>query len=242
MTVTNPYFNNTEEFSEQNLVNELVMETIQIHGIPVYYLPRTIMNPDYLLMEDPTSKFNQQYMIEMYVKSYGGFEGQGDIITKFALELRDELVLIVSRERFLNEVGNIINIPRPHEGDVIFFPPSKDFFEIKFVEHESMFYQLGALYTWELRLEKMEYSSDRISTGNDLIDAEINDEGGNYDIANQTILTSSGEVLTTPSGDPIIFSPNLIDTNDALSQNKIIQDEAEIIFDFTQPNPYLAKL
>lgn len=236
--VTNPYFNNTEEYSEQNLINELVIETIQIHGIPVYYLPRTIMNPDYLMMEDPTSKFTQQYMIEMYVKTYGGFEGQGDIITKFNLELRDELVLVVARERFLGEVGDKIGLPRPAEGDIIFFPPGRDFFEIKFVEHESMFYQLGKMYVWELRCEKLEYSSERLETGLDEIDVEI--EGVNYDILQQLIATSSGDILTTSSGTQILFTPFLVNTKEPLSQNKLIQDEAEILFDFSQPNPYIA--
>lgn len=239
MVVTNPYFNNTEEYSEQNLVNELVIETIQIHGVAVYYMPRTLMNPDYLLMEDPTSKFTSQYMIEMYVKSFGGFEGQGDIITKFNLELRDELVLIVSRERFAGEVGDPVGIPRPHEGDIIYFPPSKDFFEIKFVEHESIFYQLGNLYVWQLRCEKLEYSSERIETGFEEIDSET--DGINYDVASQTILTSDGDILTASDGTPILFTPMLINTDEPLSQNKIIQDEAEILFDFTQPNPYVAK-
>jgi len=240
MTVTNPYFNNTDEFGEQNLVNELVIETIKIHGIPVYYMPRTLMNPDYLLMEDPTSKFNQQYMIEMYVKSFGGFEGQGDIITKFNLELRDELVLVVARERFLSEIGDRVNLPRPSEGDIIYFPPSRDFFEIKFVEHESMFYQLGKLYVWELRCEKLEYSSERITVPDN---EEINDEieSVSYDIYSQAILTSNGDILSASDGTQILFTPLLIKTREPLSQNKIIQDEAEILFDFSQPNPYIAK-
>lgn len=239
MAITNPYFNNTEEYCEQNLINELVVETIQIHGIPVYYLPRTLMNPDYLMLEDPTSKFDAQFMIEMYVKTYGGFEGQGDIVTKFNLELRDEMVLVVSRERFVDEIGSNIGATRPHEGDIIYFPPGKDFFEIKFVEHESMFYQLGKLFVWELRCEKLEYSSERITTGMPEIDEDF--ASANYDIMSQTILASNGNVLTASDGTPILYSPNLLTTREPLSQNVIIQEEAEILFDFSQPNPYLAR-
>lgn len=233
---TNKFVNTYQAPNEQYLVANLVEETIKFHGIDVYYFPRTLVKVDKLFMEDPLSKFNRLFEIECYIKSVNGFEGQGDILTKFNLELRDEIVVVFSRRRFEEEVGIPASIVRPNEGDIIFFPLGKDYFEVKFVEHESIFYQLGSLYIWEVRCEKFEYSSERFETGTDH-DADMAEYS--YDLVQQAITTSDGEILATEDGEPIIFNPLLSTTFEPLSQNQVIQDEAEINFDFTQPNPYV---
>ena len=140
---TSVYFNHFESTPEQNLHQDLIIEAIKNYGIDVYYLPRKFVNEDLLYGEDTISEFNQAHLIEMYVKSVDGFEGEGDFVSRFGLEIRDQVVFSVARRRFDNL--DITEQDRPLEGDVIFFPLNKKLYEIRFVEHESMFYQFGKL-------------------------------------------------------------------------------------------------
>ena len=144
---TNSYFNHLHNTSEQNLHQDLIIESIKNFGVDNYYLPRQYMNEDLLLGEDTISQFNQSHLIEMYVKSVDGFEGEGDFISRFGLEIRDQVVFSVARRRWENlDTG----YDRPREGDVIFFPLNKKLYEVRFVEHESMFYQFGKLPIFDL--------------------------------------------------------------------------------------------
>jgi hypothetical protein len=159
----NPHF---KEYSgEQNVVEDLTIETIKAMGKDMVYIPRTLVNQDKLFGEDLISKFDDGYQLEMYIASIDGFEGEGDILSKFGLEIRDRVELIVSRKRFEQTVGDYESITRPKEGDLIFFPLSKTLFEINFVEHENPFYQLGKLYTYRLSCEVFTYSQEEIDTG-----------------------------------------------------------------------------
>ena len=159
----NPHF---KEYSgEQNVVEDLTIETIKAMGKDMVYIPRTLVNEDKLFGEDLISKFDDGYQLEMYIASVDGFEGEGDILSKFGLEIRDRVELIVSRKRFEQTVGDYESITRPKEGDLIFFPLSKTLFEINFVEHENPFYQLGKLYTYRLSCEVFTYSQEEIDTG-----------------------------------------------------------------------------
>ena len=133
------------------------------------YIPRTLVNEDELFGEDTISKFTEGNAIEMYIESVDGFEGEGDFISKFGLEIKDTMSLIVSRKRFEEQLGHVAT--RPREGDLIFFPLSKGLFEIKFVEHENPFYQLGKLYTFKLSCELFSYSQEEIDTGFSEIDS-----------------------------------------------------------------------
>ena len=135
---TNPYFNHFQNAPEQNLHQDLIIESIKNFGIDVYYLPRTLVNLDSLYLEDTISEFSNAYLIEMYVKSVDGFEGEGDFISRFGLEIRDQVTFSVARRRWDNL--EILDYVRPKEGDLIFFPLNKKLYEIRFVEHESMFY------------------------------------------------------------------------------------------------------
>ena len=152
--------------SEQNIVEDLVIESIKIHGHDFVYLPRTLVKEDELFGEDVHSQFNIGQIIEMYVESVDGFEGEGDFISKFGLEIRDSIKLTVSKKRFKQEISTLegYNITRPKEGDLLYFPMTKGFFEIKFVEHENPFYQLNKLYTYGLSCELFQYSQEDIDT------------------------------------------------------------------------------
>ena len=164
----NPYFRDYS--GEQNVVEDLTIETIKAMGGDMVYIPRTLVNEDKLFGEDPTSKFDDGYQLEMYVQSVDGFEGEGDIISKFGLEIRDRMELIVSRKRFEQTVGIYESATRPKEGDLIYFPLSKTLFEINFVEHENPFYQMGKLFTYRLSCEVFTYSQEDIDTGYSDID------------------------------------------------------------------------
>ena len=182
---TNPYFNHFENTSEQNLHQDLIIESIKQFGIDNYYLPRQYMNEDLLYGEDTISQFSQSHLIEMYVKSVDGFEGEGDFISRFGLEIRDQVIFSLARRRWENlETG----YERPREGDLIFLPLNKKLYEIRFVEHESMFYQFGKLPIFDMTCELFQYDSQRIDTGIEQID-DIED---NFAYAVEVTLQAGG--------------------------------------------------
>ena len=164
----NSYFRDVN--TENDLLHDLTIETIKIHGRDMVYIPRTLVNEDELFGEDTISKFENGVEIEMYIQSVDGFGGDGDFISKFGLEIRDTVELVVAKKRFAESFSHDSNITRPREGDLIFFPLTKGLFEIKFVEHENPFYQLGKLYTYKLSCELFNYSHQDMDTGFSEID------------------------------------------------------------------------
>ena len=169
----NYYFENFENSGEQNLVEDLVIESIRIYGMDVWYIPRTLVGKDDILNEDDISTFNDAYMAEMYVKSVDGFEGEGDFLSKFGLQIRDSITMTIAQRTYESEIGSNEENTRPLEGDLIYLPLNKKIFEIQHVEHESIFYQMGSLQTYDLRAELFEFSGERFSTGHKFIDDEF---------------------------------------------------------------------
>ena len=169
---TNVYFS-TGTTSEQKLYEDLIIEQLKIYGQDVYYLPRKIANKDTIFGEDPASSFDDSYIIEMYVDNTDGYMGEQEIIKKFGLELRDDIKFTVSKLRWETLISNNSDLvaERPQEGDIVYFPTTKAFFEIQFVEHEQPFYQQSALPVYKLSCTKWEYSSERVDTGIAAIDA-----------------------------------------------------------------------
>ena len=163
---TNLYFNNVTSHAEQELINELTSEVIKIHGMDVFYIPRTIVKEDLLLDEDVLSRFSTAYEIEMYLKSTEGFGGEGDLVSKFGLDVRDEVIFTVHKDRF----NLATDMDKPLEGDLIFLPINKGLFEIKFVEHEQPFYQAGKNYSFDITCELYQYSEEQLETGITAID------------------------------------------------------------------------
>ena len=158
---TNLYFNNVTSHAEQELINDLTSEVIQLHGMDVFYIPRTLIKEDPLLDEDVLSRFEVAYEIEMYIKGTEGFGGEGDLVSKFGLDVRDEVIFTVHKDRF--ELAT--TKPKPLEGDLIFLPMSKGLFEIKFVEHEQPFYQAGKNYSFDITCELFQYSEEQFEKG-----------------------------------------------------------------------------
>ena len=181
---TNLYFNNfpaNQITSEQLLIEDLVIESMQIHGMDVFYMPRMNTSQDDLLYGENTVKeYRKAYPIEMYLENVTGMEGEGDFISKFGLEIRDEMQMLVSRRRFAATVPDLI---RPNEGDLIYVPLVQNFFEITFVEHENdqaMFYTLGRgrggnVYVYGLKMKQFVFSNEVIETGITQIDEQIRD-------------------------------------------------------------------
>ena len=160
----NPYF---KKYSgDSSIVEDLTIETIKAAGHDFIYIPRNLVKEDELFGEDTLSKFDDGYELEMYIQNTDGFEGEGDLLSKFGLEIRDRITLVVSKKRFEDTIASYeANITRPREGDLVFFPYSKTLFEINFVEHENPFYQLGKLYTYVLNCEVFTYSQEDIDVG-----------------------------------------------------------------------------
>jgi len=176
---TNFYFNQfptNQITSEQLLIEDLVIEAMQIHGMDVFYLERSSRDEvDYLYGEDPLSEFRRAYPIEMYLENVTGMDGEGDFLSKFGLEIRDEITLLVSRRRFNATVNTMKN---PREGDLVYIPMIKNIFEITFVEHENdqaMFHTLGRgragnVYVYALKLKQFTFSEEIVNTGIQEID------------------------------------------------------------------------
>ena len=209
--------------SEQNLFEDIIIESLKIYGQDLFYLPRDIVNEDTIFGQDVPSTFNSSYRIEMYIDNIEGFEGEGDLFSRFGVEIRDECTFVVSRRRWKQTVDrydNDITGDRPREGDLIFLPLSNKLFEITHVEHELPFYQLQNLPTFKLRAQLFEYNDENLDTGVAAIDKIEKDyaytylvhlgEGGDVEIgsiATQTLPSGvkvSGEVSKYSDTDKVL--------------------------------------
>jgi hypothetical protein len=169
----NPYFTQGTT-TEQNLVEDLIIESLKIYGKDLFYIPRTLVNVDNVFGEDRLSRFQNSYPIEMYFDNIDSFSGQGAMLQKFGLMMEQSATLTVARKRWQQLIGNhgTTNLPnRPSEGDLLYFPLTKGLFEIKFVQHQEPFYQLGKLYVYKLQVELFQYASERMDTGVPEVDA-----------------------------------------------------------------------
>jgi hypothetical protein len=270
---TNKYFRPFTYGREQDTAEDLIIESIKIYGIDLKYMPRTIIGPDTLLGEDPLSEFNDAIDIEMYIKNTQQFEGEGDFLSKFNLEIRDQITFVMARKRWqqvanekvLTEVGYNIqleeantkawansvalrvesgglenyqtNSPRPFEGDFIYFPLNNKLYEIKFVEHENIFYQHGKLYTYELTCELVDrMGSLNFATGNTEIDA-IQDRYNQDVLIYQIALEDVEGSVRNEDGDSILWEYR-IETQNPTADNEYITQNSIDYIDFSERNPF----
>jgi len=234
---TNFYFNNFENSQEQILIENLVMESIRIYGHDVYYCPRTLVAKDEIYGEDALSEYNMSYYIDMYIRSYDSYEGDGTFLSKFNLEIRDQMTLTISVRNFLNEIGNLEGITRPREGDLIYIPMVNRILIIKYVNQTPIFYQMGTIQMYDLVCEIFEYSSERLNTGV----AEIDDiEQNNIAMETYGLLTTDGFVITDQDGFQIIQSAYNFEmqAGDSYEDNSEVQLEGEAILDWSQIDPF----
>ena len=179
----NPHFLQGSR-GEQRLVQSLINEHLKIYGVEVTFIPRKFVNQSTIIEELTASKFDDNFLIEAYVENYDGYAGAGDVLTKFGMSLRDEVNLVISKERFEEFIAPFMDSgddfelsSRPREGDLVFFPLGQRLFEIKFVEHEEPFYQLGSNYVYKLKCELFEYEDEVIDTSIEAIDTQVEDVG-----------------------------------------------------------------
>ena len=247
---TNVYFD-TGTTSEQRLYEDLIIEQLKIYGQDVYYLPRKIANKDTIFGEDPASSFDDSYIIEMYVDNVDGYMGEQEIIKKFGLELRDDIVFTLSKLRWETLIKNNSDLTadRPQEGDLVYFPTTNAFFEIQFVEHEQPFYQQSALPVYKLSCTRFEYSSERLDTGISTIDSvetslSTDTMQFQFSLENETgsfVLESSGGAI-----DYLINEDFTMATQATNDQGQIFETEAgtttsstaDDILDFSERNPF----
>ena len=179
----NPFFLQGSP-NEQNLIQDLVNEHLKIYGVEVTYIPRKFVRKQTIIKEVQSSVFDDNFLLEAYVNTFDGYGGQGDIMTKFGVSLRDELTVTISKERFEDFISPFLAADddyelatRPREGDVIFFPLGSRLFEVKFVEHEQPFYQLGKNYVYQLKCELFEFEDEVFDTDIEEIDSQLEDIG-----------------------------------------------------------------
>lgn len=215
---TNVYFSNYDNFNEQNLIDDLVIESIQIYGIDVTYISGLFNNIDTIFNEDDTPLYDEMYSFEVYVKNVDGFEGEGDFLSKFGLQIRDQVtftVAIRTFERFVTRVNQ--NKIRPRENDVIWLPLNQKMYRITYVEHESVFYQSGSLQVYDIKCELMEFSNERFETGRYEIDHYFDD------------VNSTTDFVQTLSD---------VANNDPIAQNLEFETAADGIIDFSELDPF----
>lgn len=212
---SNPYISFYNRTNEQNLMENLSVESVKQFAHDIYYLPRHIDVDDKILNEPVLQTIKHALDIEVYVKNWDDFQGEGQLLSKFGLEIRDQMTLIMTKKSFKNFVGPITNKERPWEGDMLYIPMLKSTYQIKYVSSSNAaFYILGKNYAWEISCELMEFSNEQFDTGVPEID-ELNPPFENYN---------------DPDYD--------LEDYDRTAQNKEIQDESDQIIDWTETSPF----
>ena len=224
---TNVYFD-TGTRPEQHLYEDLIIEQLRIYGQDVYYIPRNMVSEDSLFGEDTLSKFEDAYLIEMYVDNADGYEGEKELMSKFGLDIQDDATFTVARrrwEQFVSVDNNIIVNLRPNEGDLIYWSKGNKLFEITFVDHDDPFYQVHNLPTYKLKCKSFEYGSEQIDTGIAEIDS-IEDGNSLDQLSHQTSLEQTGTFNENVSlEDGTLLMQEDGSTGAGLGDNIISEDE-----------------
>ena len=232
---TNFFFNNFQSSQEQLLIENLIIESIKIYGLDVIYIPRNTGTIDTILNEDPMREYIHAVPVEMYVKNVDGFQGDGDFMSKFGLQIRDQITFCIARRTFSDEVGTLEYLDRPREGDLVYLPFNKKVFEVRFVEHEAIFYQLGSLQMYELRCELFEYSNEYFNTGVEDID-RLYKFSASPDAMG--LMTEDNLSLTDEEGYVLVQEEYDLGTYDPIASNDDIETFADTFIDFTERDPF----
>lgn len=226
--------------SEQLLVEDLIIECLKIYGFDVFYIPRKSVSEDMILGEDNLNRFDMAYPLEMYLQNINGFEGDGDLMTKFGVEIRDSATFIVSRRRWDEVVarsGEAVLTTRPAEGDVLYFPLTKAFFEIKFVESKDPHFQVGKLYVYKLECELMQYGSEKFNTGVSEIDSITAESSVDVNEFNLLLENGSRMMLEYYTPSSVILESFEVRQILPNTQNEHFTDNIDVL-DFTEKNPF----
>lgn len=235
---TNFYFNNFQSSQEQLLIESLIIESIKIYGEDMFYLPRRLDNIDEIYGASPVASFDTAYSVEMYINSVDGFSGDGNFLSKFGLEIRDQVTFTIAQRVFNEEIDvyESTTLHRPREGDLVYFPLNRKCFQIKYVNNKPFFYQLGALQTFELVCELFEYSGETMNTGIEEIDRLQKDHS--IDILDYAVTDEDGYYLMDEDGDYIVNEKYNLATIDPNADNDFIQQESDEFLDFSEYDPF----
>ena len=234
---TNVYFD-TGTKPEQNLYEDLIIEQLRIYGQDCYYIPRNMVAEDKVFGEDSLSKFEDAYMLEMYVDNVDGYEGEKELMSKFGLDIQDDATFTVARrrwEQFVTVDNNIVVSSRPNEGDLVYWPKGSKLFEITFVDHDDPFYQVHNLPTYKLKCKTFEYASEELDTGIAAIDA-IETDNSLDQLSHQMTLenaTTFNEFFALEEGTP---SDGQLKLEDSLLGDKIISETVDNIGSIVMEN------
>lgn len=207
-------------YGEQAMTENLIIESIRQYGKEFYYIPRVLVAPDGILGEDSLSKFKEAFMIECYIDNVQEWGGSGSFISKFGYTIEDQGQITIARRRWeqlIGRYGSSLLPDRPTEGDLLYFPTAQSLFEVKYVEHQNPFYQLGKLYVFKIKIELFQYSSERIET--------------DIDELNQIAMDMTFDVLGSQTG---VATPAKRD----FFSNTDLKDEASGILNFDETNPF----
>ena len=212
---------------EQRLYEDIIIESLKIYGQNVYYLPREIVKRDTIFSDDAVSRFDNAYRIEMYIENVEGFDGEGDLFTKFGVEIRDAATFIVARRRWNSSIQYYENTDtnqfyRPREGDLIYLTLSKSFFEITKVETESPFYQLKDLPVFRIRAELFEYNDEDFDTGLEIDNIETYHAYQRlltFDLAQNTGKFEIGDTLTQTNPNGFTVTCDVVKIDASVSSN-----------------------
>jgi hypothetical protein len=238
---TSVYFD-TGTIPEQRLYEDLIIEQLRAFGQEVFYLPRTLVNEDTILGEDPLSEFNDAYLIEMYVENIEGYDGEKELMTKFGLDIQNEVTFVVARRRWEQLISidqNLIVSTRPNEGDLVYFPRTKHLFEISFVDHDDPFYQVQNLPVYKLKCRSFDYSSEQIDTG--IVEIDNIETTYSLDVLSYqlTLEDGTGSVLQEGEGTNYLLNEDYtIETKDTKAQNDIFDTFNNTVLDFSESNPF----
>jgi hypothetical protein len=233
---TNPYVNNFKNTGEQNLWNDIVIESIKMFGQDMFYLPKTEVSYDEIYGEDDMTKFEYAYPIEMYIRNTYGFEGEGEFMSNMGLQVQDEVTFTVSKTVFEQEITPPTGQFRPEEGDLVYFPLNKKLFQVAYVNYKPFFYQFGQLQTYDLICRNFTYSNEEIDTGIEEID-ELESKYSNS-IENYLLLSPTGVSILSEEGKPILVDLYQNAYNDATDDGEELQEEAEDVIDWSETDPF----
>jgi hypothetical protein len=208
-----------------------------MYGLDMYYIPRTKNNVSDVFNDVQYSTYNNPVFVEMYIQNVDGFQGDGEFLSKFGVEVRDQITFTISQRVFNQEVGIYTNETRPNEGDIIWFPLTASLYQIKYVNKKAIFYQLGALQTYDIVCELYEGNSDIFNTGI----AEIDDTYNALTLVDDSyaILIEDGAVLMTEYNEKVLNENYSIDTIDVQADNDVYELRTNIDFiDFTEIDPF----
>lgn len=235
---TNFYFRNYDSSREQQLLEDLIVESIKQYGEDMFYIPRVLVDKDEIFGEDTQSKYEHAIPLELYIKSVDGFEGDGVFLSKFGLEIRDQVTFTVALRTFNIDVGLVTGTQRPNEGDLIYFPLNQKLFEIRYVNYKPFFYQLGALQTYDLVCELFEYNNQEFNTGIAEID-EIQTKFS-FNVLDYALLAEDGSVMRTEDDEYLVTEKWDMDEIDPGTDNDYIEEEIENedIIDWSETDPF----